>query len=339
MATVQLSDIQNRRKMAAYTTELSTKNSALFESRVFMQDQKLAGMFSEGGLIQDIPSWDDLGDTDANTSSDDPDSHATPEKVTSKKHRATILHRNKGYSAMDLAAVVAGEDPIKSVVEYRIGPYWKRHFNATAISIARGLLADNVANDGGDMLVEAAQVGDGSVTAASRFSNELIIDAAHTMGDAAEELGAIAVHSSVRARMLKEDDIEFKADSAGAMTIELYKGLRVIVSDTLPAEQQSSNPIVYTSILFGAGFFHFGDVTMQQKEPVGYERDESAGQGGGMEEIWSRRSFWMHPDGFDYTDASNAGPTPTNAELAIAGNWDRVFQRKNCKIAFLKSHA
>lgn len=339
MSAVQLADVEFQQKLARYTIEYSKENSALFESGVVADDPHLAKMFAEGGLIQQVPTWNDLADTDPNISSDDPSGNATPEKITSKKHRATILHRNKGYSAMDLAGAVAGEDPVQAVINKRIGPYWTRHFNSTAVSIGKGLLADNIANDAGDMVIEAATSALTAVSAATRFSRELAVDAAHTMGDAAEDLKAIAVHSSIRAKMLKDDDIEFTKPSENGMVIETYKGLRVIVSDALPSEQSGTNPIVYTSILFGDGFFHFGDVTMKQKQPIGYERDESAGNGGGMEEIWSRRSFWFHPEGFDYTDASSLGATPTNAELELAVNWDRSFDRKNCKVAFLKSHA
>ena len=139
--------------------------------------------------------------------------------------------------------------------------------------------------------------------------------------------------------MLKDDDIEFYQPSQTGLTLERYKGKVLLVSDSLPTEKSGSNPTVYTSMLLGTGFFKYGDCTMKLKEPVGYERDESAGQGSGVEELWSRRSFWLHPTGFDFTSASVVGYTPSNAEFAQAGNWDRSYARKACPIAFLKSHA
>ena len=45
----------------------------------------------------------------------------------------------------------------------------------------------------------------------------------------------------------------------------------------------------------------------------------------------------VHPAGFKWADGSVAGVSPTIAELADAGNWSRVVERKAVPLAFLKS--
>jgi hypothetical protein len=40
----------------------------------------------------------------------------------------------------------------------------------------------------------------------------------------------------------------------------------------------------------------------------------------------------MHPRGVKFTSASVAGANPTNAELATAANWIRVWENKNVPV-------
>src|SRR3546814_20520854 len=61
----------------------------------------------------------------------------------------------------------------------------------------------NVANDAGDMVVNGS---------AGQFSSDLVIDASGTLGDASGGLRAIAVHSRIRDRMLKNDEIVWVPD-------------------------------------------------------------------------------------------------------------------------------
>ena len=43
----------------------------------------------------------------------------------------------------------------------------------------------------------------------------------------------------------------------------------------------------------------------------------------------------LHPRGVKFTSTDVAGKSPTEAELADAGNWDRVFERKLIRLAAL----
>jgi hypothetical protein len=56
----------------------------------------------------------------------------------------------------------------------------------------------------------------------------------------------------------------------------------------------------------------------------------------GAETIYTRRQFAIHPYGIKFTDASVGGEFPTNAELRLAANWDRVYaERKQIPMADL----
>ena len=45
----------------------------------------------------------------------------------------------------------------------------------------------------------------------------------------------------------------------------------------------------------------------------------------------------MHPAGFQWSEGSVAGDSPTIAELELAANWNRVVERKAVGVAFLTS--
>jgi len=46
----------------------------------------------------------------------------------------------------------------------------------------------------------------------------------------------------------------------------------------------------------------------------------------------------MHPQGFKWIENSVADDMPTRSELEEAGNWDRVYEQKNCGFAVLISN-
>lgn len=85
------------------------------------------------------------------------------------------------------------------------------------------------------------------------------------------------------------------------------------------------------------------------------ERQARAGNGGGVETLWERKTWILHPFGYQFTgtDITNRANTngrtgantgvdelsPLLADLRKAANWDRVVDRKNVPIAFLKIKA
>jgi len=49
-----------------------------------------------------------------------------------------------------------------------------------------------------------------------------------------------------------------------------------------------------------------------------------------------RRHFILHPRGVAFQNASVAGATPSNTELATYQNWKRVYESKNVRIVQFK---
>ena len=133
-------------------------------------------------------------------------------------------------------------------------------------------------------------------------------------------------------QMVKNDDIVYIPDSMGQLTIPTYMGLRVIVDDGMTVTAGSTSGFKYTSVLFGEGAFAYGDGAPMV--PVEVERQEAQGNGAGVETLWTRKTWILHPSGYQNVGTpSSFSFTP--AELALATTWDRVVERKNVPLAFI----
>lgn len=341
MAVVRLSDAVIPEVYRTYSAIDSVERSEFFQSGVIATSPLLNQIAREGGKTGTVPYWLDLDQTiEENQSNDDPADFAVPNKLgsTSMKYRKCWI--NQSWSAMDLVTELAGSNPMQRI-RNRFGTYWLRRDQRRLIATLAGVLADNIANDGGDMVVDISAVGDGIFTA------ESTIDAEFTMGDAAGRFVAMAVHSNVVARMEKNDLIDVIPDSEGR-PVKFYRGKRIIMDDSMPVTGVGVNR-VYTTVFFGAGAIGFGGVEGHAfalgegipLNPVWVQREEQAGNGGGQEEIGERRTIMLHPWGFSWVEEGAALTefSPTNADLALAAHWNRVVARKQVPLAFLKSKA
>jgi hypothetical protein len=140
------------------------------------------------------------------------------------------------------------------------------------------------------------------------------------------------MHSNVYNNLKKLDAISFEKESDGEAEIETYRGARVIVDDSMPYTAAAGTggtdaAAKYTTYMFGNGALGLG----QGNAPVPSETDRDSLAGNDV--LVTRSHFIMHPRGIKFTSSSVAGPTPSNTELGAAANWDRVYSRKNVRVA------
>lgn len=333
MATVRLSDVVIPEVYASYQAVNSPEKTAFYESGIVTTNPLLTQKANSGGRILDVPHWNDIDATDEpNISNDDPAVTSTPAKITTGNQIARVAYLNNSWSATDLASEIAGDDAMTRI-SARTGIYWQRQWQRRIVKSALGILADNVANDSDDMVHDISQETLVGLTSANLFSRTAFVTAAFTLGDQVDAIQAIAVHSVVLMRMVENDDIVYIPDSQGNLTIPTYLGRRVIVDDAMPVAAGTTSGFKYTSILFGAGAFGYGEGT--PANPVEVWRDPAQGNGAGVETLFERKTWLLHPAGFQFKSGSVAGESATLAELALATNWDRVVERKNVPLAFL----
>lgn len=333
MAVTRISDILVPELWVPYLREQTAENSRLFQSGALVNDATIDGEIQRGGNSVHIPFWKDLG-SDGTTDSaqgDDPTSSITPGKIESDEQVGVVLRRVVSFGAADLAAALAGDDPM-GVAADRIAPFWDRRFNAAAISVIQGALgaldAESPSNNGYvDVAVESGTP--------VLLDADTVIDARQQgLGDASDDLTLMFVHSKVYARLQKLNLIDFIPDARGEVTIPTYLGMQLVVSDSLPVDTSGSNAI-YETYIAGPGALRYGEASA--KTPVAVQREELEADGAGVEYFVSRRDVVIHPLGFKYSGSvPSAGPT--NTALGTAGNWTRVFERKNVPLVGIKTN-
>jgi hypothetical protein len=311
----------------------SPEKTAFYESGVIVRNPLLDSFAMAAGKTAELPFWNDLDASSEPNLSDDTATLATPDEILQGEQIARKLFVNNGWKEADLAGELAMGGTAMEQVRARVDTYWRRQWQRRLVAATVGLLADNVANDSGDMVFDASIEDGDNATAANLFSRSNFTAAAFTLGDMFDVTGAVAMHSVVYKRAVDNDDIEFIPDSQGNMTIPTYLGKRVIVDDGMTVVAGGTSGFKYTTILFGAGAFGWGEG--MPHIPTEIQRQESAGNGGGIETLWSRKTWLLHPFGYQFTSASVAGVSPTLAEYQNAANWDRVIERKNVPLAFL----
>ena len=333
MATTRLSDIIDVTVFQDLPAENSPEKTAFFESGMAVRNGLLDSLASSAGKVAELPFWKDLdASVEVNYSSDDPAESATPQKISQGEQMSRKLFVNQGWQAADLASELVLGAKAMEQIRSRVDTYFTRQWQRKLLASVNGVLADNVANDGGDMVNDVAIEDGNAATAANKIGVESFVDTLGTMGDMMGELAAIAVHSAVYRQMIKNNDIEFIQDSTQTLDVPTFMGKRVIVDDSMPVVAGGTSGFKYTSAVFGAGAFGYGEG--QAEVPVEVERDASLANGGGIETLWMRKTWLIHPFGYQHT-GTPAGLSFTNTELATAGCWDRVVDRKNVPMAFL----
>lgn len=357
-----VSDVVTPEVFTPYVQQLTERKNALIESGVVERSPLLDTLLAGGGLTFNVPSWRDLDDDDDNISTDataDTFTHilngtsidlagalsalsdSRPKATGSDQETAVRLNRNQSWASSDLAAALAGSDPLDSIAT-RVANYWRHKLQKIFIATMQGVSKDNGVNDSGDYAHEI--VGPSYTDGVTNFSPEAFIDALTTMGDSEGDLGSVMVHPVVYSRMQKNNLIEFVPDSQGLINIPTFLGRRVIRDSAMPTgtsavrkDGTAAAAGMYETWIFGMGAVMLGNGAPQV--PTAVVREEKAGNGGGQEILYSRQQWCLHPVGHAYTGTSPSGG-PSNAattnNLNIATSWNRVYpERKMIKFARL----
>jgi hypothetical protein len=328
MAVTQISDVIVPDVFNPYFIQRTTELTRFYMGGIVSNDSVLNSLAQGGGKLINMPFWNDLtGDDEVLSDS----GSLTPAKIDASQDVAALHMRGKAWQVNDLAKALSGSDPMMAIGNL-VADYWARRYQALGLASLKGAFADNVANDTSDMTVDASGATNADVSASTKFSGDLYVDGQATFGDAIGTVTGIAMHSTVYSNLKKLDAISFEKESDGESEIETYRGARVIVDDSMPytaagGALTTDTAPKYTTYLFGNGALGLG----QGNAPVPSETDRDSLAGNDV--LVTRAHFIMHPRGIKFTSSSVAGATPTNAELAAAANWDRVYSRKNVRVA------
>lgn len=337
MAAVQIADIYNPLTFGRRTQQAQLELNRFIASGVAVSDSAIAAQIAQGGNLGEVTNFGKLATGEPNYSSDDPATSSTPAGISSELQKFRSASRNKSWSTMDLAREIAVQDPVAAITG-RVGAYWAQDDEQRVLKTLIGVLADNVANDAGDMIIDVATDDVGAVGDAERIGGDRVIDALQTLGDHKASISTIALHSAIHTRLQKQNLISYVRNSDNNIMFETYMGKRLIVDDSLPVTV-GTNRTTYTCVLFGPGVF--GTARGQVLVPSEMLRVPAAGNGGGQDLMFSRVNNVWHPYGFSFLSTTVTGGAATlrfasYADLVLAGNWNRVHSRKNIPLAFIQ---
>ena len=315
--TTRIADVIVPEVFNPYVVQRTMELSALVQSGIVQNSPEFDRLASQGARTVNMPFWNDLTGADELLDDQNP---LTPGKIDTAQDEAVILRRGRSWGVNDLAANLAGSDPMKAIGDL-VAAYWARRMQAILLSKLTGVFgAATMAGNVHDISAEAT----GNIITA-----DTTVDAIQKLGDAKDLLTGFLMHSATEAALAKQDLIETIPPSEGRPAVRTYLGKRVIVDDGCPAAAG-----VYTTYLFGPGAFALGN-----GNPVGFVPTETARDSLAGEDILvNRKTLIMHPRGVRWTPAVGvpAGVSPSNTELADGGNWTRVYESKAIRmVAFV----
>lgn len=332
-----LSDVVFRDELRDYISVLSVERTAFFQSGILTNNSDMSTLLSSPSNTFTIPWWVDLdASIESNYSNDVYTDIAVPLSVTSASMQARAAYLNEGWNCMNLVKNITKQDPLEFVAG-RLLSYWQKVAQRRAIATTVGIYNDNVAGNGGDMVIDAGGI----------ISAEAIIKAKATMGDYSGQLGGlnvIVMHSAVQTQLQILNLIDFTPIADQIPEFGRFQGMRVVVDDGMPVI--AGTPNKYLSVIFGPGAIGYAEEQPAGEDGLEYERAPDRGNGGGTETLWTRRNFVVHPLGYSFNSATITGTPSTTrpnsanwADLALATNWTRKFDRKQVPLAFITSTA
>lgn len=332
MAYTQISDVVVPSLFLPYVVERTAQVSRFFQSGIIDVDPTFSTLAAGGGQTVTMPFWQDLQGadqviTDTGT--------LTTKKIGAVSDSAVIHNRADAWSTHDLAKYLSGSDPMK-VIGDLVADYWARKHEDQLMAMLNGVFAaTNMSGNSSDVSIAPA----GTVTAGNTLNAVNFINAKQLLGDAKSKVVAIAMHSAVEASLVKQDLIDFIRPSEARGFLPTFQGLEIIVDDNMPVATVNG-ALQYTTVLFGRGAIALG-VSPQDEGIEGgfgtYQLEFSRVPLAGQNVMINRRRFILHPRGIKWTGAGGmAGPSPSNAELAIAANWSRVYEQKNTRLIAIK---
>lgn len=311
--STKIADVVVPELFTPYVIERTAEKSRILQSGIAVANPKLNELVTAGGVTMQMPFWKDLQGDDEVLS----DNKAlTPGKIGSGKDIATLLMRGKAWGANDLAGALAGDDPMAAIGDL-VADYWARKEQKTLLAVLAGVFANAEMKD--HVLDRSTEGIEGGV----------ILDGKQLLGDAADQLQAVMMHSAVYTELQKQKAIEYNevVDSNGNnIQIPTYMGYSVVVDDSMPKAGD-----VYTTYLFARGVIGRGEGTPVDFVNTETDRDSLAGE----DYLINRRAFVLHPFGIKWK-GTPAGVTPTNDELANGENWERVYESKNIGLVAIK---
>lgn len=256
----------------------SLQTNALVSSEAVVDDDRIGNQLLNAGNDIFLPFDNDLyGDPDVWND----DTNIEPDSFTTGLERSVKLYQDKAFAFTDFAEVVDLSNPLQRITT-RIGDFWTRANTKAVVSILKGTFNNkDIAN---------TNVYDG----ADKTFNLVDFQKAKSRLGAYQNsaFSTLFVHPTVYAQMQAENYITVVGNdtplSNSAQPISMYNGMRVIMDDQLPIDENG----VATSYLAGKGSIMFSAEAYK-----GVEFYRNPLEAGGRTSIVTKRVITGHVHG------------------------------------------
>lgn len=231
--STKIADVVVPEIFTPYVIEKTAEKSKILTSGIATQNAKLNQLVTQGGVTMNMPFWQDLSGDDEVL---DDNTALTPGKITASKDIAVLLMRGKAWGANDLSGALAGDDPMNAIAD-RVSDYWARREQKTLVSMLTGVFASTTM---------ANHIYDGS---SSVIDGAMVLDAKQLLGDSADQLQAMLMHSATFTKLQKENLIQYVSTvgpDKSAISVPTYLGYNVVVDDGMPTSTTVTTPGVHT---------------------------------------------------------------------------------------------
>ncbi len=324
MAVTTIADLQIvPSKFSTYILERTTEKSTLVRSGVTTEDPTVSQVINgtpKGGNIITMPFYKPLTGEDEVFGEEE----IEVDKVATDNEIATLLIRQRAWGDTDLSRVLGGTDPLAAIGDLA-SDWWITREQAVMLSTLKGVL-----NPTSGALKKHVLDVSGSAGSDCIIGVDNTLDAKQLMGDAADKLGLVFMHSATFTRLQKQQKIDSEYDSDLKIKIDYYLGYRVIVDDGMPVTSG-----VYDTYFLGKNVFARNDG--MPAGLIGVEPDRNKRKAENI--LINRRALVMHPIGLSWkADATlTAGKKyASNADLEKAANWTLKKDLKNIPIVCLR---
>ena len=318
---------------AAYLAEAIYQQSAFVQAGILGRN---AGLSNTTGSRIEAPFFDPIDSTEETIQSNDTwgtngSGYFTSQKITASTQYATITYRGFMYSQDDLSQVQTGEDSLAHM-RAQLADDLNKKLTAKLLSHTTGLIVDPAAPLHASNYLDKSEATPGSEDETNYLNAANVTEAKYLLGERAGSLTSIAMHPNVAAYLETVGALTFSTSAlstGGAIqwggggigltstAVGNFMGLRVVVDSQMPILGTSGENQQYLSVLFGDGAVQTGD---QFPLRIETERNIASLQ----DAVAVHYSNILHVPG---TSWGASFDNPTNAQLAVPGNWSLAYSR------------
>lgn len=319
-----------------FMSENPTWNDAIIASGVLAQDNTIMDLIGEKGNIATIPFYTPIDEQDSQALNNDGETDNTPVEITGKKQTCMLIQRMKAWKTKDFTKELTGADPMTHVAN-SVASFYKQVRTRDLMTTVDAVLSlSGMENH----ITDLSLTGEGTVGDANKIDDTTLIFAQQkALGDSADKMGLLVLNSYIYAKYKAMGLVDYnKYTIANAVEREVnlptIGGFIPLVTDRFTVDTTGTN-LVYKTYMLGTGSVLTCDKTNYENP---YYTDYDPETSAGIEKLYTKQGYVLHPNGFSINSNKIAKESPTNAELGAKANWSLAFNQKNIRMGVIKSN-